>query len=266
MSARAVVRRGAYGPHADQFGHLHLPASAEEPLPVVVLLHGGYWRATYGLDLMDALAASVVARGWAAWNVEYRRVGSGGGWPATLQDAAAAVDHVAQLAAEAPLDTGRVALVGHSAGGHLALVAAGPRGFGDDDPLPAPALRPRAVVVQAPVSDLVEAARRGLSRSAAVELLGGSPDEVPDRYRRASPVARLPLGVPLLVLHGDADMDVPADLSRALVERAAAAGDAVEGVELPGVGHMEHIDPASEAWQRAATWLSAHLDRRTEAS
>jgi acetyl esterase/lipase len=262
----AVVRRIAYADGADRFGDLHLPANAAGPVPVVVLLHGGYWRAAYGLALMDALAEDAVARGWAAWNLEYRRIGAGGGWPATAVDAAAGVDHVATLAAEAPVDPSRVALVGHSAGGHLALLAAGRHGTEADTPLPLARVRPRGVVAQAAVSDLVEAARRGLSRGAAAELLGGTPDQLPDRYARASPVARLPLGVPLLVVHGDADPDVPVELSRELVARARAAGDEVESIELAGVGHMEHIDPATDAWQRAAAWIAARLDSRSETS
>jgi pimeloyl-ACP methyl ester carboxylesterase len=112
-------------------------------------------------------------------------------------------------------------------------------------------------VAQAAVSDLYEAARLGLSRGAAVELLGGGPDDVPERYARASPADRLPLGVPLLVVHGDADPDVPVDLSRNLVARADAAGETIEAVELAGLGHMEHIDPASPAWAAAAEWLAA---------
>ena len=191
---------------------------------------------------MDELAADAAERGWAAWNVEYRRIGAGGGWPETAIDVAAAVDHVAVLARKASLDVTRVALVGHSAGGHLALLAAGRRGTADDAPLPPAVVRPIGVVAQAAVSDLYEAARLGLSRDAAVELLGGAPERRPRAStRRASPADRLPLGVPLLVVHGDADPACPWSSGRNFVARADAAGETIEAVELAGTrAHGAH--------------------------
>ncbi len=161
-----------------------------------MLLHGGAWSARYDLSLMAALVADLAARGWAVWNLEYRRVGrrSGGGWPQTGEDVLAGIDLLAQL--DAPLDLERVVVIGHSAGGQLALWAAGRRRAAD---VP---VRVRAAVAQAGVVDLEAAARHGSSE--VLEFLGGDPGEVPGRYADASPTARLPLGVPQLLVHGEA--------------------------------------------------------------
>ena len=147
-----------------------------EPSPVAVVVHGGFWRRRYGRTLMDALCRDLVGAGWAAWNLEYRRLGllSGGGWPETFEDVAAGIDHLAALPG---LDLGTVVAIGHSAGGHLALWAASRE---------QPRVRVTHAVGQAAVSDLREAAWLGLSRNAAEALLGGSPVQRPERYRRAS--------------------------------------------------------------------------------
>jgi acetyl esterase/lipase len=191
---------------------------------VVVVLHGGFWRAPYAADLMDPLCADLATRGYEAWNVEYRRVGADGGWPMTFDDVKAAVAGV-----DEPFVT-----LGHSAGGHLALWLAAEGGGA-------------LAVSQAGVVDLVEAWRLGLSRRAPEELLGGSPDEVPDRYAFASPAARLPLGVPQLLVHGRRDDTVPAEMSRTYAEQARLSGDDVELVETDE-GHFECLNPASESW------------------
>ena len=186
--------------------------------------------------------ADLAGRGWAVWNLEYRRVGrySGGGWPATFEDVAAGIDHLARL--DEPLDLDRVVAIGHSAGGHLALWAAAQPSR----------VRLSAAVSQAGLVDLREAARRNLSDGAVRELLGGSPDERPDRYDAASPIELLPLDVPTLLVHGADDEVVPPDLSRAYARRATHL---CELVELAGVGHMEHLDPDGEAWRPVTEWL-----------
>ncbi len=232
-----------YGRHRSQVAELFLPAGAG-PHPVAVLIHGGCWRARYDRHLMDPLAADLVAHGWAAWNVEYRRVGlrAGGGWPATFDDVAAAIDLLADV--EAPLDLGRVTAVGHSAGGHLALWAAGR----SDARVPL-----SAAVGQAAVSDLDRAAAAGVCGGMVERLLGGAPARVPDRYREASPARRLPLDVPVLLVHGGRDDVVPVDMSRRF---AAAAG--CELVELEADGHFEHLEPGSRAWATVVEWLERH--------
>jgi len=234
-----------YGDHPSQVGDLHLPARAGSA-PVAVLLHGGYWRERYARSLNDALARDLAERGWAAWNLEYRRVGGGGGWPATAIDVGAGVDHLAGLAADHRLDLRRVVAIGHSAGGQLALWAAARAGAG---------VPVTAAVSQAGLADLRDAALRGLSDGAAALFLGGSPEAVPAAYAAASPLALLPLGIPQLVVHGDRDEAVPVELSRTYVAAARAAGDSVDYAEFPGCGHMEHLDPSSAAWATVTAWL-----------
>jgi acetyl esterase/lipase len=215
-----------YGDDPSQVAELF---EAERPVGVAVVLHGGFWRDRYDRHLMDALCADLASHGWAAWNLEYRRLGSGGGWPATCDDVAAGIESL--------VGRGAVA-IGHSAGGHLALWAAA-EGL------------VRSAVGQAAVSDLRDAHRLGLSGGVVGELLGESAP-----YGEASPFERLPLGVPQLLVHGEDDAIVPLSMSREYERAARAAGDDVELVALPGVGHFEHLDPASEAWRAVLRWLA----------
>jgi pimeloyl-ACP methyl ester carboxylesterase len=166
---------------------------------------------------------------------------------------AAGIDRLGEL--EVRLDLGRVIAIGHSAGGHLALWAAARRGLPSDAPGSGPKIRLAGAVAQAGVVDLREAARLGLSRGAARRLLGGPPSKWPQRYDAASPIERLPLGIPALLVHGEADDVVPVSLSRRYHERALEVGDRCELASLPGVGHMEHLDPSSAAWREVVTWL-----------
>jgi acetyl esterase/lipase len=229
--------REAYGPHPRQVGDWWLPDSAGERLPTVVLVHGGFWRPAYDLGLEDEVAADLAGRGHLVWNVDYRP--SSEPWPATLTDAAAAHDH---LRTSARADLARTAVVGHSAGGHLALWLASRRRLPAGAPGAGPLVPPPALVVaQAPVADLREAARLGLGSGAVMALLGGGPADVPDRLAAADPLGLLPTGVPTVCVHGEADDVVPISLSEAYV---AAAGGAARLVRLSG-GHMEHVEPTS---------------------
>jgi acetyl esterase/lipase len=199
--------------------------------------------------------ADLAGRGWAVWNLEFRRVGrrSRGGWPATFEDVAAGIDHLARL--DESLDTDRVVAIGHSAGGHLGLWAAARPRLPAGAPGADPAVALSGVIAQAGLSDLREVARLGLSGAAAEQFLGGPPDDLPERYELASPIERLPLDVPHLLVHGDADEVVPIDIARRYAQRAAEAGDPCALIELAGVGHMEHLDPGSEAWRTVTAWL-----------
>ena len=235
--------RIAYGREPLQFGDLRLP-SGGGPHPLVVAIHGGFWRATYSLTTTAHLCHALTLRGVATWNLEYRRLGDpGGGWPGTLEDVALGVRHVRRLAEEHPVEAGDVVLFGHSAGGHLALWAARE-------------VPTRTVVSLAGVVDLEEASRRRLGNGVTDELLGGTPDEVPERYQRASPFALLPLGVRQVLVHGTDDEVVPFDFSERYVARACAAGDDTVLVRLDGVGHFEPIDPQSGVFERMLDLLS----------
>jgi len=218
LASRPEVHR--YGEHPSQFCELYAGGPS-----VAVLVHGGFWRARYGLDLERDLAADLVARGWTVWNVEYRRLGDGGGWPATLEDARSAI-------AALPVRAERVVAIGHSAGGHLAAWASA------HVPL-------SGVVAQAGALDLYELWRRGTSDHVVRQFLGGAPDEVPDRYADATP--RPPAGMPLLLVHGALDSDVPVEISRAF-----GSG---ELLVIEDEGHMEHLDPGSRCWRAVIDWL-----------
>jgi acetyl esterase/lipase len=236
----------------NQVGELFVPGDGG-PHPVVIVIHGGYWRARYDRSLMTGLCEDLAAHGLAAWNLEYRRVGNGGGWPETFLDVAAAVDLLADL--EAPLDLDRVGAVGHSAGGHLALWAAARTRLPAGAPGAEPRVVPRAVVSQAGVADLRLAARLPPSDEPTRALLGGATDV----HALASPREIVPLGVEQLVLHGERDDTVSIEISRSYVDAARAAGDPCELRVLPGTGHFEHIDASTPEWRLAREWLAQRL-------
>lgn len=255
---RAV--RTAYGPHPDQFVELTLPTGTA-PAPVVVVLHGGFWRAAHGVELARPLAADLAAAGFAAVAVEYRRVGSGGGWPATLADVAAALDVLPDLPDAARLDLTDVAVVGHSAGGHLAAWAAGRSRLPEGAPGAGPRLAVTAAVLQAGVLDLERAAAQRLGGGAVQDLLGAEPAEAPERYATADPVRLVPTGVDLLCVHGAGDDVVPPEQSSRYAQAAAAQGRTVVVRPVPG-DHMVLIDPAGEPWTLVREWLRARVSGR----
>jgi acetyl esterase/lipase len=246
------ARQIAYGDHPDQVGNLHLPPG-EGPWPTVVLIHGGFWKWGWDRTLMTLLAHDLANRGFTAWNIEYRRVGQdGGGWPGTFEDVAAATDALAEIEG---VDTSRVVTVGHSAGGHLAVWLAARHRLPPGEPGSRPLVRPRAAVSQAGVVDLVHGAIEDLGSGACAALLGGSPSEVPARYAVASPASLLPLGVPVLLVHGARDEIVPLSQSRDYADAARAAGDLVELAESAGADHFDVIEPTHELWSLTCRWL-----------
>lgn len=227
-------REHRYGRHPEQVADLRLPEGSG-PHPVAVLLHGGFWRARFTRANTSALAADLARRGFATWNVEYRRVGCGGGVPATLADVEAALAALAETGE--PLALERAVAIGHSAGGQLALWAATTG-------------RLAAACSLAGVCDLTAAAQAGLGDGAVLDFIGGTPEERPEAYELADPARRLPLGLPILLAHGDADDRVPLAQSRDFAEKARSAGDRCELLELPGADHFAPIDPRSVAWER----------------
>ena len=221
-----MSQRHSYGADPSQYGVLYGEG------PVAVLIHGGFWRDRYDLTLMDRLAEDLAGCGWAAWNIEYRRLGNGGGVPATLDDVSAAIDHLATFD---QVDRSRVVTIGHSAGGHLAAWSA----TRDN-----PRVAVTGVVSQAGVLDVQRAAELHLSDDVAVEFMAGHPWSV------ASPIERLPLGVPALLTHGALDDIVPVEIS----QRFAEASGATLIVE-PDEGHFGHIDPDNPLWKAVLAWL-----------
>ncbi len=233
-----------YGPGERQYGEWTLP-DGDGRVPVVVLLHGGFWRPDFGPYLERRVALAAARRGFAVWNVDYRA--SDVDYPATFLDAASAVDHLPSSRFAERLDLGRVAVVGHSAGGHLALWLAGRPALSPSAPGAATSdsVRLRLAVGQAPVADLVAGFRDGLGGGAVQALMDATPGADARRYREGSPQTLLPVaGTRVLLVHGDADEVVPVGQSRAY---AVAAGPAADLQVLPGIGHFEHLDPGSAA-------------------
>ncbi len=225
--------RTSYGDDPSQFGDLYLPEGT--PRGVVVVIHGGFWKAEFDYTLGEPLATSLAAEGWAAWNLEYRRVGNGGGAPATFDDVAAGIDKLADLG----VDTSTVVTLGHSAGGHLAAWAAGRQRYDWRGGIPV-----THVISQAGVLDLRASEEKGLGGGAAAALLGHEPTDADERY---DPQQQLPLDVPVWCVHAGDDAIVPIAQSEAYVAAATEAGATAELVKVEG-DHFVVIDATSEAW------------------
>ncbi len=253
-----------YGEDRSQRADLYLPIGAG-PHPTMVMIHGGSWHKRYGRVVMRGLAADLVRRGWAIWNIEYRRLGNGGGWPATFLDVASAIDHLATL--DAPLDLEQLSVLGHSAGGHLALWAAGRAKLARGEPGAEPRVAFKRAISQAGVVDLA-GGYRAWHGGAARALMGGSPEELPERYAVGDPIGLVPLDLPVLLVHGVVDRTVTVRLSRNYADSARAAGGRVDLIEIAGAagGHRAHIDPRGEAWAAVAGWLEQPIGASTAAA
>lgn len=251
-----MAERFTYGPAPTGFAELRVPPG-DGPHPVVILIHGGFWRARYGLDLMDRLGDDLATRGIATWNIEYRRVGEvGGGYPGTLIDVATATELLRTIATDRALDLGRVITLGHSAGGHLALWLAarhrlpiGALGTGDAAALTGPDTLPLVgAISQAGVADLTAGWRQQLGNGAVSDFMGGGADTFPERYAVADPALSLPLGVPQVLVHGLLDDIVPPNISELYLAAATKAGDDARLRAIPAADHMAVIDPRTPAW------------------
>jgi acetyl esterase/lipase len=245
-------RTFAYGPAPLQVAELRLP-KGRGPHPVVIVVHGGCWQAPWGFDHVRSLANALTAEGWATWSLEYRRLGdAGGGWPGTLEDVARGAGHLLEVARAYPLDLDRVVALGHSAGGQLALWLASRAHPSATVAAPAgpdaQALRLRGVVSLGGVTDLRAGAADGICGDAIPQLLGGPVQDQALRLGQASPIERLPLGMPVRLVCGARDEVVPIEQARAYEAAARAAGDEVVVEVVASAGHFELVDPRSSAW------------------
>ena len=239
------AQRFYYGSQLPQFGDLRLP-KGRGPHPVAIVIHGGAWGSAVSLHYTASLSAALTCAGVATWNIEYRRLGGGGGWPQTFQDVGAAADFLRDLATRFPLDLNRVVATGHSAGGHLSPWLAARHRLRPGDELYVPHPLPlRGVVPLAGPADLarfIVAVPR--FESAVKQLLGGGSDaDIARHMKEGSPAELLPLGVPQIFINGDKDPSVPIEVVREYAAKARAAGDSVRVISVAG-GHFESVDPA----------------------
>jgi len=231
--------RLSYGNDSNQFADLRLPKT-KGPFPVAMNIHGGFWRAKYDLVHAGHLCAALTAKGLATWNIEYRRVGNqGGGWPGTFEDIRSAYRYLPKIAKRYDLDVSKVAVMGHSAGGQLALCLAA-----HESSL-------KNVISLAGVLDLQQAWEQHLSNNAVVEFLGGKPNEVPEHYHEADPMQlAVDHSTVQWLIHGAGDDVVPANFSRTCAEQKKNHGEDVHYLEISTAGHFDLIDPHSNAWPK----------------
>ena len=242
----AAGGRRRYGPGEDQFGDLLLPEG--KPLATVVTIHGGYWYEGYGLDLMNPIAGSLVEDGMAVWNLEYRRIGGGGGFPETFEDVAAGMDRLRELDG---VDLDTVVVLGHSAGGQLAAWAASRTAR---TPGGAPKVDLAGCLSLAGALDLTTGSREGIGDGAVDKLMGGSAEDYPARYALGDPIRLVPPSCPVVCLRGRADTTVPKAQSTAYVAAARKAGGTASFLPVPG-DHFTLIEPKGRSWQVATEQL-----------
>lgn len=257
-------RRIAYGADSLQWGVLRVP-EGEGPHPVIVMMHGGCWVGLHRPRHVEPLMDAVTQQGWATWSLSHRQAGdAGGGWTGTFEDVGDGIDFVRELAGHFDLDTTRVVTMGHSAGGHLAIWAAGRNGYGPDDVLydPNPLTLAGAISLGG-IPDLRAhvAQEQNPCGDGVFQLMDDAPNAYPERYAEASPAERLPVGTSQLFLHGRHDYVVPWQQITAYAEEATAAGDDVRVHIFENASHFEVIAPGSEAWQQdirpaLMDWLS----------
>lgn len=228
--------RVAYGSDPNQFGDLRVPPG-KKSTPVIVNIHGGFWRAKYDLQHAGHLCAALTRGGYATLNLEYRRVGNaGGGWPGSFEDVVSGYRFVSQIAKRYDLAANKTLVMGHSAGGQLAVCLA------------AHESSVKRVLSLAGVLDLNEAYRLHLSNDAVVGFLGGTPSSVPEHYREADPM-ELKVGARQSIVYATNDEDVPPDFSRRYTEGKQRGGENVRLVEIAKASHLDLIDPLSPAWE-----------------
>ncbi|MGN7762770.1 alpha/beta hydrolase family protein [Paenibacillus sp. 22594] len=253
--------RFSYGSHPSQFGVLHLPDS-EGKLPVIITVHGGFWRSQFGLEETEEIVKDLVQRGFAVWNIEYRRIGEeGGGWKGTFSDAISAVNYISTLSEQFPLDLSRVMLLGHSAGGQLVLwLASLAHENGSEENFEPLLVSIRGVISLAGVSNLRKMWEIHTQKdilSPVESLLAGSPNEVPERYHLVSPMERQSSQIEQFLIHGEMDLHVPVEFSIEYAQKTVEQGGKAHLIVIPGIEHFQIINPTSSAWNTVIHYLKS---------
>ena len=238
-----------YGTDPYQFGELRIP-EGDSLFPVIMIIHGGCWQSAYDKTLMDDMADDLTRRGYATWNLEYRRLGNpGGGWPGTFLDIASGLKMLREIRNDYPLNLTKILVTGHSAGGHLALWLGGQSQLPDSAEIKTTGLPDiKGIVSLAGITDLESYLAPSGCGSSVRSLTGGEPNEYPERYAQGSPMTFIPLGVPRVLVNGENDGIVPVSHIRPYYEASVAANEQIELVTIPGAGHFEVISPGSIAW------------------
>jgi len=251
-----------YGNDPNQFAELRFP-NLKGSFPLLFVVHGGFWQSEYDLSHIGHLCAAFTSKGIITCSIEYRRIGNpGGGWPGTFQDIGLATRSIFRdLSNDSRFDQARTAIIGHSAGGHLALWLVGSHRISKGSPLHNEQKQEiRRAISLGGVSDLRSAWKKKLGHGTVTRLMSGTPEEHPDRYDAGSPIELLPTGARHALVHGTDDDTVPLSQSEAFVEKAEKLGDQSTLVKLDGISHYELIDPESKAWQPVVRAVLSLLD------
>lgn len=240
----------SYGENPDQFGHLYLPENPKKS-PVIILIHGGCWRSSVNLDYFGQAAKHLTQLGIAVWNIEYRRIGNGGGWPHTFLDVAAAADKLKDFSSHFSLDLSRVVAVGHSAGGHLAHWLAARQNLTPKGELfRSNPLLLKGFIALAGIPDLAEALKAKIcSNEAPKELMGGFPESYPERYSQGSPSELAPLNSKQIFIQGINDDTVHLAYIEDYVAKAKARQEDIELNKLENTGHFELVIASTSQWR-----------------
>lgn len=241
--------RISYGEDPLQFGDLRIP-KGEGSFPVILLIHGGCWRSAYDLTLMDPLAEALTNQGFVTWNLEYRRTEDpGGGWPGTFHDVAFGLKKINTLKDSYTMDTSTIIVMGHSAGGHLALWLGAQFQLSPLSEIQVGGLpRISGIVSLAGIINLTTYFAPNGCGGNVINLMGGTPESYPDRYREGTPTSFLPLGTPQVLVHGAKDEIVPLDHVISYYDKAKSAKEDIQLIVVPDCSHRDVITPESVAW------------------